>query len=220
MKRLLLLITLCLLPLGALAQNPPPSCWPAQVLGVGTPARWEIVRPPAPAPAAYVLWWFCPHRFGSDAAILWCRADRLAECLSADLAAAIAAPSATTFAALWAANVTERWQATEVAAALNIALSGHIAKERPAPPRWAVALNGAHPTRPAYALVPYPTTQPGTAPDANSTAPPPPARSSSASGRATVGAACDCSVRVLEGVSVYCAHEPLRQTVALCRPTK
>ena len=35
--------------------------------------------------------------------------------------------------------------------------------------------------------------------------------------RATIGAACDCSVRSVEGISNYCAHDAARTTVTLCR---
>lgn len=71
-------------------------------------------------------------------------------------------------------------------------------RSRPANPAYVVAKNGNYTTRPAYAFTP------------------PATRASSSSGRATVGATCDCRVRVIEGKTIYCATNVERTQVAVC----
>jgi hypothetical protein len=45
-------------------------------------------------------------------------------------------------------------------------------------------------------------------------------RGTTSTARATIGAACDCTVRSTEGTSTYCAHDAARATVTLCRTTQ
>ena len=79
-------------------------------------------------------------------------------------------------------------------AALKAAVVADVAANKP---QFVVAKNGTYPDRPAYPLV-------------NGV------RGTTSTGRATVGAPCDCSVSVMEGTTRYCrASGPL---VAVCVP--
>jgi hypothetical protein len=183
--------------------NPPspPACWPKQVGGAGTPADWVRVQPDDDKTAyGYALWWHCRNAYDvTQTVILTCDASKLWSCLTPDVSAAMAAPSGSKLAALWAIKLTHGSIGSPDFWIHAVAWQDHIKQDRQLKrPVWTVASNRTLTTRPAYPLV-------------NGV------RSTTSTARALVAATCDCSVRAVEGTATYCAHDSGRVTVALCR---
>lgn len=188
---LMLCIALLAVPLLAFAQadaKAPACAWHTQA---GT-LRWGVTVDP---PGAWAGWW-CP----SGPYTPWTRQvaavrfDLLGKAAAASAGAAIVAKD---HAALVALRDRPVWGA-DLGPVLDQGWDD-ITAARPPGPVWIVAPNGVSTTRPAYPIT-------------NGV------RSTASTGRATVGATCDCAVRSVEGSSSYCATNTERTLVALCRP--
>lgn len=106
-----------------------------------------------------------------------------------------ALPTGTSYFAV--AAVDTAGNESEVSAIVSKAITGSVCDSpAPAPVAWRVAKNLTYATRPAYPLLAG-------------------KRSTTATGRATVGAVCNCAAPMIEGTVTYCTADsaPL---VAIC----
>lgn len=204
-KMALVALVVAMMAGAAFAQTsapPPPSCWPSQIGGSGTYAKWVEVQPDDDKTVSgYALWWHCRTAYEvTSTAILTCRSDKLGQCLTPDVSSLLAnSYDGGKVASLWGARVKSFADSGDPWIAA-VAWQDHVkADARSQVPQWTVATNGVFTTRPAFPLVGG-------------------VRSQTSTARATVSATCDCKVRSVEGKSTYCAHDEARLTVTLCRP--
>jgi hypothetical protein len=194
--------------------KPPPSCWPAQVGGSGTPAKTVVVEPsdaalatpgttaPVGSEAVHVLWWYCAAPLeptGWMRHSLMCAQSKLTECI-------LSVPS------LLPAALTTAWQASPPKHVTEIGLGWASTafaklhdKPPPAPPAeaWVVAKAAANAnppgTRPAFILLN------GTLVDLY------------ASDRVREGDPCDCNkASLLRSTTRYCQTGTRDDKVAVC----
>lgn len=149
---------------------PAPSCWPAQFVGSGTPARVLTVKPSdalplAPAPVDAVehtgALWHCMEAGQWRAQFVWCESSKLPEC-----AARVTLASVAGLSAAWAnnppraADASNAWVAAVLrsrALAIAPAASAPASAPTPTVERWVVATapaNASPPgTRPGYTYI-------------------------------------------------------------------
>jgi hypothetical protein len=171
------------------------------------PAVWEASKFPTvrvtPGYGA-VAWWHTSDGFEWTTSWAFCTSATCTDpALARDLAAALA--SSNRLAGINAVFAKYRSLPFDSGPAL-LTWCPHwdeMQRSRPTNPAYAVAKNGSYPTRPAYPYI-------------ASTAVAPASRGPVSNGRATVGATCDCRVRLFEGSTLYCAVDQARTSVAVC----
>lgn len=171
------------------------QCWPQQIGGSGTPASWRVFT--SAGSRVWALWWHCRDAYSVvSTPMLTCSAS-LDTCVTQsvrDVLSGASAPTSTALSGLWGSQVKSAPPQWVVDAAL--------ASDPPAShaPQWFVAPNGTRLDRPAYPIIDG-------------------VRKTTSAARASAipPSRCDCSVRSVEGKSVYCAHDAEKRTVALCR---
>ena len=186
-----------------------PPCWPSQVAvadggsalpmpGSGTPLRF------AEDAVARAWGYWCPDPYGPAKLVLY--SGPLAAWQPDWKQVALDLLSATPDARAAAADryaptvypvVDGKLVVPAAVYPVHRAVWDRLQAERPPAAVWQVAANGTYPTRPAY-------------PFAGGV------RGNVSTARATVGAACDCRARSIEGRSVYCSVDGRADLVALC----
>lgn len=164
------------------------ACVPSDLAGAGTRMQVE-----ANAAGIAVAWW-CPGLTDPKLSLYAARWPAL----TADLRSRLAAIGASSDKLAAIEEVRAASSTTPLADLRDVwsPLLLPLAESRPSPSRWAVARNASYPTRPSYPVIDG-------------------ARAAVSTGRADVGASCDCrSAAFVEGQSTYCAVAPA--VVALC----
>lgn len=185
-----------------------PSCYPSQVGGSGTPARYaQALTDHATPEKMDVLWWWCTDAIGMPSvALLMCRASDRAYCITDAVIAAVGTvgtPRAT-LDALWASQVKADIWHDVIMRQVADKIAPQVLATRPPLPVYRVPTNGTHPTRPAYTYIAATATTP--------------AAVGPRSGDAPVGATCDMSRYVVNVAgNVYGAFDAARDRVTLCR---
>ena len=163
-----------------------PACWPSEAGGSGSVAVFK-----QDGTHRALVWLCCDAYQCRYAGFAGPRSAFASDWLAQGQSARFGADADR--AALWARTVTAPTVKTG-AVPVNDAARAEVAQRHPAP-KWIVAKNATYTTRPAYPIADG-------------------IRSSVSTARADVGAACDCSLRSVEGSSVYCGVAA--GTVALC----
>jgi hypothetical protein len=188
----------------------PPKCWPAQVLGCGTPARTVTIKPDATSPAGAepvaALWWYWPDELepsGWRYTTLMCPESKLHECI-----AQVPKTTADALMAGWNANPPKPPSDIGMGWAHTRLIAQHVVPGTPPKPvvvaeTWVVAKapSTARPagTRPVRLYVP-----PATLVDAYNE-------------RAAEGTPCNCSkFKLAVGSSTWCDWGPSGQHAAVC----
>ena len=179
-------------------------CDPAQLYG-GTGTRAVLKMDSV----GFALMWACPDGYSPPMARtvqLWGRwADQPSNWREAFAAAVMGTPADRE--AAWKTYVTIPTQRDSATGAIlfpadlsGVVLPAYEDLKAIAPPApvWKVATNGSYTTRPAYAVADG-------------------IRATVATARATVGAACYCGRRFVEGNTTYCAVTTSVAWVAVCR---
>lgn len=163
-----------------------PACWPAEAGGAGSVAVFK-----QDSTHRALVWLCCDAYECRYAGFAGPRSAFAADWLTQGQAARFGGDADR--AALWRRYVTAP-PVKAGALAVNDHARAEVVLRHPLP-RWVVARNATYATRPAYALVDG-------------------IRASVSTARAEVGAACNCTLRSVEGSSVYCGVAD--NTVALC----
>ena len=175
--------------------------------GFKFPAAWDDAKFPTvrvtPGKGA-VAWWYTSDGFEWTRSWAFCTGTTCVNpLLAVDLSVALA--SADRLGAINSVLAKYNTLSVDAPEALQVWCPhwDEMQRSRPANPAYVVAKNGTSTTRPAFAYTP------ATASTAAS-------RSTKSTARATVGATCDCKVRLLEGTTLYCATNVERTLVAVC----